>query len=64
MGCANLANLLLVRGDARAREMTVRLAIGATRVRILRQSLIESGLVALAGGGVASSPRRGRCNCC
>ena len=52
MGCANLANLLLVRGDARAREMTVRLAIGATRMRILRQSLIESGLVALAGGGV------------
>ena len=52
MGCANLANLLLVRGDARAREMTVRLALGATRPRLLRQSLIESGLIALAGGVV------------
>jgi predicted permease len=52
MGCANLANLLLVRGDARAREMTVRLAIGATRLRLLRQSLMESGLIALAGACV------------
>jgi len=52
MGCANLANLLLVRGDARAREMSVRLAIGATRARLARQSLIESALVALAGAAL------------
>ena len=64
MGCANLANLLLVRGDARAREMTVRLAIGATRVRLLRQSLTESGLSRWPVEPPASSSRPGRCTSC
>ena len=52
VACTNVANLMLVRADSRAHEMTVRVALGAARWQLLRSAIVEAGLLAAAGAGL------------
>ena len=58
--CANIATVMVARGAARQLETAVRAALGAPRLRLIRQFLVESIVVALGGGAIAIADRRSR----
>ena len=61
IACANLANLNLVRASSRQREMSIRSALGATRWQVVKQLLLESALLATAGGIMGAFWRVSEC---